>query len=449
MKALSFSALTLALLFSSTVLADIAPTQFKAAGVASLQAAGVRMVSAKVDIVWGLPCTLTAVFVMENETKQPVEVDLGFPLNLPKQFREKDSLGFIMAFNGVPVSPSAITEVGKPENNYPPQATWYRCKHVFPSGQTKVGIKTKLPASLNYSPYSESLEYCLETGGAWAGNIGAEEVSVTFPAPLEPGQIIEARPAGFTVQGPTVCWVFKDFEPKGKEYDVHLQYLRPDVSAIIAKLRKELAQNPDNPKCTLKLAKHLFVLGPTKGYSHYPPSELTKAEFEKLNSRIKEKADRRLVLSQYPEAPDGRHLEKSSEWTRERKAAVRILSETDYEPIYWKSNHIDAARKLMEGVLKDHPGHAEAWKIYLANFYRFRFGGDRYYQPLIQKIKTAYQKCPQDRCIQLWYQRSQLGLEEENVAWETSDQMEKQLYDELRKQGIFEVEYKEVDYGYW
>ena len=61
-----------------------------------------RMVSAKVDIDWGTPCALSAVFVLENTTSKAVEVQLGFPLNLPDKFSDKDKLGFTMAFDDIP-----------------------------------------------------------------------------------------------------------------------------------------------------------------------------------------------------------------------------------------------------------------------------------------------------------------------------------------------------------
>jgi hypothetical protein len=228
MKALVFLVTAVLLSFPATALADIAPTEYAGSAIVPVHAPGIRMVSAKVDIEWGIPCTLTAVFVMENTTPKPVEVLLGFPLNLPEKFIRKDVLGFSMSFDGIPSRPADITEVGKPRINTPSDTTWYRCRHTFPPGKTKVTVTTKLPATLVYrTPNHECLTYCIETGASWEGTIGSEEVTIHFPGPVTSDQIIKATPAGYSVKGSTVRWEFKDFKPDGNDHDIHIEYLRP------------------------------------------------------------------------------------------------------------------------------------------------------------------------------------------------------------------------------
>jgi hypothetical protein len=75
--------------------------------------------------------------------------------------------------------------------------------------------------------FRESLFYCIQTGGNWAGTIGEEEVTIRFPHPIEKDQITGIAPAGYQVDGNCVRWRFVDFKPKGKEYDISLTYVRP------------------------------------------------------------------------------------------------------------------------------------------------------------------------------------------------------------------------------
>jgi len=262
MKNSSFLLAVVALALSSTAaICDISPTQYRGEGIRPIGVTGIRMASAKVNIDWGTPCALTAVFVMENKTLSPADIQLGFPVGLPKNFQSKDSLDFSMSFDGVAAKPSDITEVGKTGQNFPTDTTWYRCRHTFPPGQTTVTVTTKLPATLVYkTPYRECLRYCIETGASWEGPIGSEEVTISFPSPITPDQIIKATPASYTVTGNTIHWAFKDFKPSGRDHDIDVEYLRPDVATILAGVRAELAKDPTNTALKLKLAAHLFAL---------------------------------------------------------------------------------------------------------------------------------------------------------------------------------------------
>jgi hypothetical protein len=228
MKAFVFLGAVVLFFSPGRTFGDIAPTTYVGSAIVPVRAPGIRMVRATVDIAWGIPCTLTADFVMENTTAKPVEVLLGFPLNLPDALVKKDVLGFSMRFDDVPARPDEITEVGKPRINTPADTTWYRCRHTFPPGPTRVTVETKLPASLVYRTQNhERLIYCIETGASWEGTIGAEEVTIHFPGPVTADQIVRATPGDYVVSGDTVRWEFKDFKPKGDDHDIRIEYLRP------------------------------------------------------------------------------------------------------------------------------------------------------------------------------------------------------------------------------
>ena len=163
------------------------------------------------------------------------------------------------------------------------------------------------------------------------GTIGSEEVNIHFPGPVTDGQIFEASPPTYVVKGNTVQWVFKDFKPQGRDHDVHLEYMRPDVVAALADLRQRLAKDPTNSKLILQLAKDLFALGDRKGYAAFPPDDLSKAQFDSLSGKIKNDKDRALFQSHYA-VTDGVYKEKQTEWTPEREDIVRIVAETITNP---------------------------------------------------------------------------------------------------------------------
>ena len=471
MKASIFIVAVVMFYFSPALLfADISPTEYAGTGIVPVRAPGIRMVSAKVDINWGMPCTLSATFVMENATSNAVDVQLGFPLNLPDKFNKKDVLGFSMAFNNIEAKPSDITEVGKPRINAPSNTTWYRCRHTFPPGQTEVSVKTKLPASLVYRmPYHENLKYCIETGASWEGTIGSEDVSIHFPGPITSDQIISATPAGYTVDGNVVHWNFKDFKPFGNDHDINMEYLRPDVVALLAQIRKEHANDPANPKWIIQLAKHLFVLGRSGGADNTPPSDITKADFEALLDSIKNNDDRAFIASLYAPtdtgwAKGGFAEKEGAKNAKDEFRAISVLSKTDYQVYFRKSRYLDEARTLMGNLVKAQPKNAEAWNVYLANFYQFGFAGvepsdwvgnDSYFSVQTNLIKEAHDNCPDNHCIQLWYKRSVDGQPSSFETWEarslqtSTPQRKDNLEEQLKKQGIFDVNYRDIDYGYY
>ena len=101
-----------AIVFSAVPLsADIAPTEFKGGGVVPVGASDIRLLSAKVDIDWGVPCALSAVFVVENESSQAIEVPLGFPMPLGLGSTPSDE--FAKKFNRTSSSHSTVSHSSK------------------------------------------------------------------------------------------------------------------------------------------------------------------------------------------------------------------------------------------------------------------------------------------------------------------------------------------------
>jgi len=248
-------------LLNTLVWADVAPTQFYGGGISPVAGSAVRMESANVEIRWGTPCNLRAVFVMQNPSASAQEVLVGFPMPSLAGQRDKTPDPLAISFNGASaeMTASGMNSRDARKSKY---WAWYSCEHSFAPGKTDVEVNTVQRASLlKGCSYQECLLYCIESGGKWAGSIGVEDVAVIFPSEIKGGQIIEAKPAGAKIEGNRVSWSFKNFKPKGDEFDVELTYVRPDAMDKITQLRNEFKQQPQSAAAAIKLAKHLCALG--------------------------------------------------------------------------------------------------------------------------------------------------------------------------------------------
>ncbi|MGC4071209.1 MAG: hypothetical protein QM760_01550 [Nibricoccus sp.] len=384
--------------------ADIAPTEFVGAGIKPTGNTVVRMEKAVVDIVWGTPCSLTATFTMVNPSNEPQKLEIGFPV-MP---------GLVFENPGMKPSPLSIAFDDAEATVEPPifdhGMAWYRCPHAFKPGTTIVTVKTALLSSGVYaSGFHESLFYCIETGGKWAGTIGEETVTIRFPHPIQKDQIVGAAPAGCQIEGDSVRWRLVNIEPKGKEFDITLTYIRPDAMQVIAALRRDVAQKPESAAPAIRLARNLLALGNSKSNSGFPPSRLSQDAYVALLSKITGTESRSIFIRHYSVIKDGVYFEAGSKWTKDRIALIRILANADYRDEDSKTPFILEAESLLTAVIKREPHNAEAWNVYLANYWRFSFaavghwfGSTEFSEAQIQAIKTAAKNCPDDKFIQDW-----------------------------------------------
>ena len=439
----------------SPLTADIAPTNYIGSGIEPAEDCDIRLVTAKVEIDWGTPCNLAATFVLDNETKDSKEVKLSFPIDMPCELYSKYSDSFTIAFDDSPLDDAKIITKIPPEESFE-ETIWIQCSHNFKPGKTVVAIKTKiLPSLVSGWPYRENIFYRIQTGSLWKGTIEKEEVTINFPYPVSQQQIIEIAPSNFEIKGKSVQWKFEDFEPHSNEYDISLHYIRPDVFKKLSELREKHSKDPENTALTIKLAKHLFALGCYKGYAGYPPSTLNRNQFNDILEKLEDRKKKKFFKSRYSLSKDGVYKEIDSEWSFDREYLVEILSEIDYEPAYWKSRHVTEAKELIENLLEKQPANAEAWNVYLANYYRFRFAGTPpdSYLPVIYEhqkniISKAYQQCPSDLCIILWYAMCESNRENTYLGHPVYME-ENLLVKRLKESGIYDLEYTELDYAYY
>ncbi len=430
---------------------DIAPTSFIASGVHLEQSSSVRMQRADVDIAWGTPCTLSATFTMINESAAAEDLEVGFPMPTPDEDRfgrpnaAADPLS--ISFNGQPVD---VTASGASDTDRDQRRgwRWFRCRHLFAPGETTVEVRTILRASLVYcGPFRESLFYCIESGGHWAGPIGEETVTVSFPGPIAADQIASATPAGYRIDGSRLCWQLRNFEPAGKEYDIAVTYVRPDVMRTIAELRAEHAADPASASRAVKLARHLLALGYAKSNSGFPPWRLSPDEYQSIKQGIKRRGDRDTFVRHYRLQDDGSYREVSSEWTRERSALVRILAEAGYRDARSRDPFILEGEAPLNGVLRREPANAAAWNVFLASYWRFSFaamghwfGGTVLSRKQADLIRTAARNCPADPWIQHWLAMVKSGGHRDD---------HEAVMEALFSQDFMKLEFPAVQYDYY
>jgi len=384
---------------------------------------------------------------MTNPSSVSQEITVGFPMPTGKETHTKVPDPLHISFDGrdaVVTPPGGGSQDGDDRRDW----VWYYCQHAFKPGTTEVAVKTVLRASRVYStPFRESLFYCIQTGGNWAKNIGQEEVTVRFPYQLQKDQITSATPADFKIDGDCVRWRFADFKPKGKEFDIAVSYVRPDVMRVIAALWEEVAKKPQSSAAAVNLAKHLLVLGNAKSNSGFPPYRLTNAEYESILAKTRTPNERQIFVQHYQINGDGLYQEISSEWTPERLDLIQILADAGYRDHASQSAFIVEGEDLLKNVLARDPHNAEAWNVYLANYWRFSFaaighwfGATRLSFAQAKLIESAAQDCPTDECIRLWLElcRNNSGKRDTTALMEA-----------IKRHGFLQLQFPKIEYDYY
>ncbi|MDF9827591.1 hypothetical protein M2447_001689 [Ereboglobus sp. PH5-10] len=397
-------------LFGVLLWADIAPMEYHGGGIVPVSVSTIKMESADVEIIWGTPCVLRAKFVMHNVSDTNQDVQLGFPMPSDEYNRAHILEKLTIAFDGVR-TPVDGPVSGTPGRVHRTNWIWYQCKHSFVPGKTTVEVSTTMQASEVYAaPFRERLRYCIETGRNWVDAIGKETVTITFPTDIARDQIIEVKPANGKVEGSRVTWVFENFKPAGNEFDIDITYVHPRLMSEITRLRNELKHHPESATTAVRLAKCLLVLGYAKSNSGFLPERFSNEEYENIVASIGSKKDRRIFTKHYVKAADTDvYQQSSSEWTRERRSLVMILATAGYRDEDSQISFVREGEALLLDVLKKDSRNAEAWNVYLANYWRFHYAayGHWFGSHVLTKkqasiIRQASKNCPNDKCIRLW-----------------------------------------------
>ena len=177
------------------------------------------------------------------------------------------------------------------------------------------------------------------------------------------------------------------------------------------------------------------------------PTKLTPKELNDLAAKA-HGPDQALFKSFYTLNGKGEYELSDDQWQKNDLEILRVLNEINYQPAYNQSPDVNEARDLMDRLLLLHPDNAEAWKVYLANRYRFHFEGrgDVYYPDEIALITKAANQCPNDACLQFWFKRmsDHSAGNVERIYGQRGNVPE----GELKKEGIFDNDLPKISYDY-
>lgn len=439
--------LLLALLSPWGVRADIAPTQFIGSAITTKQSESVRMERAEVVIEWGMPCSLEATFTMVNTAAQPETVIVGFPMPMEGGADEPSAMPLSITFGD---TAAVLVPPGRSEadKDFGRDWLWFRCEHAFQPGATRVVVRTQIRAGRSKGCHlRETIRYCVETGGAWAGPIGEETVTIRFPGEVHPGQVVKMTPAGGVVSGREIRWSFTGVDPTDESLDVSLTVLRPEAMEVLGRLRAACTDEPESSAAAIKLARHLLALGSSLANCGYPPWRLSPDEYLRIRGGIRGRSDRALFENHYVRQADGTYGEHSTEWTKKRIALIGVLAEAGYRDRLSLEPWITEGEAILKQVLEREPENADAWNTYLGAYWRFSFAAMGHWRGATvltrnqaRLIDRAARFCPDDEYIALWVVAKEHKMQGRDAE---------KTFERIARRPWPPLEYPEINYDYY
>ncbi len=423
------STLLFLLLGLAVARADIAPTIFTGGTIVPIEVDDMHFEDAVVRITWGTPCKLEGTFQIASHREEPTTLEIGFPVgrydaaynnfnNTAQEYvvREEDCREavpasiFALEVNGAPTP--AFRRVSIPGQCVVAggQAAWYFANVTLKRGMNTLHLTTQLtPSGVYCQPYQRRIDYCVWTGGRWAGKIAHERIEVVFPDAISPSLIQEAKPDFYQVEGDRLVWDYRNIEPRNDCYDISLVVQVPEVDAIVSRMRRDHQADPLNTAAALKLAQHLFLLGNAKGNSGFPPSEFLAVDYVALRAKLTA-AEKALLDEHYSLHRGDRRVAPSSEWTDERKKVLTLLADHGWCQNYPGVDDVLEAKTALEEILKREPANEAAWTMLLNNYWRYSFAASgHWFGPTVlgskQKgaIREAFERCPSSAAIRAWH----------------------------------------------
>ena len=269
---------------------------------------------------------VNASFTMRNQGQAEEQMQVIFPLSSldnpyadPSEY-QIDSSSFVAKVDGKPVSISEITTPAEvsafmdKENNLAGyfQIRWAAFEVTFPV-QQDVLLEVQYDMfdwyQMNgyqlYGTYGfDGIDYILETGAGWYGNIVSAEIILRFPYPASEEVVSRANP-GYIFSGNEMRWQFRDFEPT-RDDNLELRLFRVDVWQTILKLRSQAEQNPKDTDVWVDLGNRYidYAVAARDGYIY-----VISPHFVELAVEARQK-----VLELHPDWGDAHYKLAESLW---------------------------------------------------------------------------------------------------------------------------------------
>ncbi len=214
------------------------------------------------------PIRVNAVFIMRNQGQTEEQMQVIFPLsrlgydNNPEQSVYLVRLSsFVAKVNNQAVPISQITTPAEPIEDYSNPPPGYSLDVLWAAFPVTFPVKQDVWLQVEYEmvdQYPErgsnftGIDYILETGASWYGNILSADIKVRLPYPVKEEALRYVNP-GYTISGNELHWTLKDFEPT-REDNLRLWVVHQDAWQTILDLQSEVQLNPYDAEAWDKLA---------------------------------------------------------------------------------------------------------------------------------------------------------------------------------------------------
>lgn len=223
------------------------------------------------------PVQVNASFIMRNQSNVEEKMQVIFPLTrldypwLMSSYNISRS-SFVAKVNGQTMALTKITTPADltgqyskyndpepytlPEGTFDEQVEWAAFDAVFPP---HTDVLLEVEYMMNGDTGLRRVDYILETGAGWYGNILSADIIVRLPYPATEESIPDLSP-GFTFSGNEIRWRMENFEPTRKD-NVTFRFRSTNVWPLVRELRARVAEVPDDAEAWYKLAKVLDMAG--------------------------------------------------------------------------------------------------------------------------------------------------------------------------------------------
>jgi len=415
---------------STTIYSDVAPMQYQGFTLSPYQNDTIQMKAEKVDMYWGKPCKVIAVFELINPTSMPIDMKIGFPTNLSsmKYSRQEqaDSINriydFIFNLNG-----QNLVETDIPERVISSKVEyWYGWTCRLKPKSNIITLTYNVRTNSSYAAdWQRNLHYVLYTGKFWNGAIEKAEVAIHFPEAISKEQILkETSPSGYNLGDSCINWTFTSFKPTVKS-NIHLRLIDFNTYLTMNKFKRILKDSSIDNKSKIEAALFYASLVTVKGINFTAPAEFDTGYYKNEILPSLSPSEKNVFLSTYTLLEYGKiwfpyhddryrnfmedeNVQHTIKQALERIGYFRNVEYSEFYPF------IDIANRLFREVVAKDPRNADAWKAYIENDYLLDIEGCNPCKGACagrgpigegQKmlVKEAYSHCSSDPAIKLWY----------------------------------------------
>jgi len=196
-----------------------------------------------------------ASFTMQNQSEIEETMQVIFPLTRPDTPWDNGRYDIVSSSFAVKVNGQAmpITEITTPsemttspytpssDGKFYPDVRWAAFEATFPIHQE---VLLEVEYNMRGGGGFTGIDYILETGAGWYGNILSADIILRLPYPVT-NEVIKEANAGYVLSGNEIQWKMKNFEPTRKD-NITVSVVNSSNWFSIMQLRSKVEQNPND-----------------------------------------------------------------------------------------------------------------------------------------------------------------------------------------------------------